>query len=85
MCARCDRALSDLADHIVPAREAIVQAQQSGKYPFDRNAGYFLRSNLQGLCRPCHYTKTNEDKTHVGPWPSVMDAEAARPKKVYSF
>jgi 5-methylcytosine-specific restriction endonuclease McrA len=85
MCARCDRQLSEITDHKVPAREAIEQARASGKYPFDRYAGYFLRSNLQGVCRPCHYVKTNEDKTHTGPWPSVMDAEAAAPKKTYSF
>ena len=68
ICARCDRSISQIADHIVPARNAISQARLSGKY-LDRNAGYFLMSNLQGLCRPCHYLKTMEDKTHTGPWP----------------
>ena len=84
ICARCDRSISVIADHIVPARNAISQARLSGKY-LDRNKGYFLMSNLQGLCRPCHWLKTMEDKTHTGPWPDVVEKERLRPKKVYSF
>jgi 5-methylcytosine-specific restriction endonuclease McrA len=66
MCARCQRDVSALTDHIVPAREAIAQARVSGRYPTDRFAGYFLRTNLQGLCRACHWVETNEDKIHRG-------------------
>lgn len=84
MCARCNDHLSDLTDHIVPAREAIAQARNSGQY-LDRWAGYFLRSNLQGLCRPCHYLKTVEDKTHVGPWTNVIAAERLAPKRRWTF
>lgn len=84
ICARCDRTITEIVDHIVPARVAISQTRLSGAY-MDRNAGYFLRSNLQGLCRPCHYLKTMEDKTHTGPWPDVVDKERHAPKKVYSF
>ena|ERR1700733_9945426 len=85
ICARCDRAVSEIVDHIVPAAIAIAQACASGSYPFDRNAGYYLQSNLQGLCRSCHGIKTREDKEHVGPWPDVVAKEAAAPKKVWSF
>ena len=70
MCARCNLALSaNIADHIVPAGVAVQQARDSGRYPYDKYAGYYLLSNLQGLCRPCHGVKTLEDKAHVGPWP----------------
>ena len=85
ICARCDRELSAIADHIVPAREAISQARLSGAYLMDKFAGYFFDTNLQGLCRSCHWTKTNEDKMHTGPWPDVVAAEKAKPKKVYRF
>ncbi len=85
LCARCDRAVAEIVDHIVPARDAIAQAQQSGAYNIDRYAGYFLVSNLQGLCRPCHWTKTNEDKLHTGSWPDVVAVERAQPKRRYSF
>lgn len=85
MCARCDVAVTELIDHIVPAGEAIRQAQASGRYPLSRYAGFYFMSNLQGLCRSCHFTKTIEDKTHVGPWPDVVAKEQAQPKKVWSF
>ena len=86
MCVRCNRRLSEIVDHIVPALVAVVQAQDSGLFPLDRYAGgYFLLSNLQGLCRRCHYDKTLEDKTHVGEWPNVVDAARRAAKKTYSF
>lgn len=85
MCARCELRISAEVDHIVPAREAIAQARASGQYPTDSNAGYYLLSNLQGLCRACHHAKTLEDKTHVGKWPQVIDKERLAPKKVWSF
>lgn len=85
LCARCELRPSELTDHIVPAREAIAQAQNSGQYPFDRFAGYFLRSNLQGLDRKCHWEKTNEDKTHVGPWPDAVERERIAPKRRFRF
>lgn len=84
MCARCDLRISEIGDHIVPAREAIAQCQASGKYPGDQYHGYFIRSNIQGLCRKCHYDKTLEDKLHVGPWPDVMRAAERKPKR-WSF
>lgn len=84
MCAMCDRRISELTDHMVPAREAIAQAQLSERY-LDRYAGYYLRSNLQGLCRPCHFQKTIDDKTHTGPWPDVVAAEMAAPKRRFIF
>lgn len=85
MCARCDVAVTELIDHIVPAGEAIRQAQESGLYPLSPYAGFYFISNLQGLCRSCHFVKTNEDKAHVGPWPDVVAKERAQPKKVWSF
>lgn len=85
LCKRCGCEASVIADHIVPAGEAIRQARESGRYPFDPNAGFFLMSNMQGLCRRCHGRKTVEDKAHVGPWPSVLEAEDAKPKKQWTF
>jgi 5-methylcytosine-specific restriction endonuclease McrA len=84
-CKRCGCAPSVICDHIVPAGEAIRQVRESGRFPLNPNAGFFLLSNLQGLCRSCHGIKTNEDKAHVGPWPSVLEAEDRAPKKVWSF
>ena len=84
-CARCGVAPSVICDHIVPAGEAIRQVRESGRYPYSRFAGFFLLSNLQGLCRRCHALKTNEDKAHVGPWPSVLEREDATPKKQWSL
>lgn len=85
VCKRCDRQISVIADHIVPAKIVIMQAQLSGKYPLDRYAGYFLLSNLQGICRECHYTKTNEDKAHIGAWPDAIEKEALAPKRKFFF
>jgi 5-methylcytosine-specific restriction endonuclease McrA len=84
MCARCDN-LTELIDHIIPAGVVIQQAQESGHYPLDKYAGFYFMSNLQGLCRGCHWHKTNEDKSHTGPWPDAVAIERAQPKKVWSF
>src|ERR1700677_709130 len=85
MCVRCHVAVTEIVDHVVPAAVAVMQARASGNYPYSPNAGYFFKSNLQGLCRPCHGLKTTEDKIHVGPWPDVVAKEQAQPKKVWSF
>lgn len=85
LCARCELRITEIVDHLVPAQVAIVQARNSGQYLTDRWAGYFLRSNLQGLCRPCHQAKTDEDKAHVGEWPDVIAVEAAAPKRKWTF
>lgn len=84
-CSRCQIAVSEIIDHIVPAGEAIRQAQESGRFPFDKWAGFFLLINLCGLCRKCHAVKTEEDKAHIGAWPSVIEANDAAPKKRWSF
>ncbi len=73
ICTRCLKALSVIADHVVPAEEAIRQCIESGRFRLDPYAGFFLLSNLTGLCRPCHGYKTVEDKAHVGDWPSVVE------------
>jgi 5-methylcytosine-specific restriction endonuclease McrA len=84
MCARCDIALSEIVDHIVPAEVVIRQAIDSRRYPYDRWAGYYFVTNRQGLCRPCHFLKTMEDKAHVGPWRDAIAIEAAAPKRVWT-
>jgi len=85
MCARCQRAISEIVDHEIPAGVVIIQAQQSGRYPTDRYAGFYFASNLQGLCRPCHFIKTAEDKAHTGPWPDAVTREVTEPKKAWTF
>lgn len=84
MCARCHNRITVIVDHVVPAGVAIAQARDSGKC-VDRHAGFFIRSNLQGLCVPCHYTKTVEDKTHSGEWRDVLAFESLQPPKKWSF
>ncbi len=84
-CKMCDRAMSVIVDHIVPALEALRQVRESGRFRFNPNAGFFLRTNLQGLCRSCHKKKTDEDKAHTGEWPSVLAKEDATPKKQWKF
>lgn len=84
-CRICGLNRSELVDHKVPAGEAIRQAADSGRYPLDRYAGFYLQSNLRGVCRPCHGTKTAEDKAHVGPWPSVLEDEDRQPRKQWTF
>lgn len=83
MCARCGRQLTAIVDHVVPAGVAVAQARES------KSAwkwwGFFLRSNLQGLCRACHLQKTIEDKTHTGPWPDVVAREARTEKRRWTF
>lgn len=85
MCARCRKRLAEIVDHIVPAQIAVAQAQVSGRFHFDRWTGYFIRSNLQGLCRICHAAKTIEDKAHTGEWPDVLALEAAQPRRKWTF
>ena len=83
-CACCQRRVTEIVDHIVPAGIAVAQARDSGLYPFDRVAGFFFRTNLQGLCRVCHADKTVADKTH-SEWPDVVSIERAAPKRKYCF
>ena len=85
MCARCHIKVSELVDHRVPVSEVIRQAQASGLYPHSKYAGFYFTTNLDGLCRGCHWIKTNEDKAHVGPWPDAVALEQSKPRKVYSF
>ena len=85
LCARCELRISEIVDHIVPAGVAVVQAKDSGKYAADKYAGFFFRSNLQGLCRACHAVKTDEDKSHVGPWLDVVLIEEQAPKRRWMF
>ena len=85
-CAMCDVAYTEIVDHIVPAGVAVQQAQDSALYQLDRYAGYFIETNLQGLCRVCHYTKTLADKAHTGVWPDVIEKHTLTKKqRHYSF
>ena len=84
MCARCRTRLTAIVDHVVPAGVAIEQARESGKFTH-KYAGFFLRSNLQGLCRECHFQKTIEDKAHTGAWPDVITQAEHKPKRVWTF
>jgi 5-methylcytosine-specific restriction endonuclease McrA len=84
-CKRCDQAVSEIVDHIVPADIAIRQARESRRWPLDKYAGYYLTANLQGLCRSCHGIKTVEDKAHQGEWLSVTAMVDAQPKKHWIF
>lgn len=84
MCCRCNRRLTEIVDHNVPAGVAVIQAQESGKYT-RKYEGFFIRSNLQGLCRACHWVKTEEDKAHVGVWPNVVERDALVCKPRYTF
>jgi 5-methylcytosine-specific restriction endonuclease McrA len=85
MCARCHIKVSELVDHRVPVSEVIRQAQASGLYSGSPYAGFYFTTNLDGLCRACHWVKTNEDKMHTGPWPDAVALEQSKPRKVYSF
>ena len=49
MCARCNVRLSEICDHIVPAGVAVQQARDSGRYPYDRWAGYYLLKQPAGV------------------------------------
>jgi 5-methylcytosine-specific restriction endonuclease McrA len=84
-CVRCKVRPTQLIDHIVPAGVAVEQVQDSGRYPLDAYAGFYLLSNLQGLCRSCHGYKTLEDKAHTGAWPNVLDKEDAQGKRDWKF
>jgi hypothetical protein len=84
-CCRCSVALSELVDHVVPAGVAIKQAKDSGLWPLDPYAGFYFESNLQGLCRACHWIKTLADKMHVGPWPDTVSKEKAKAPKRWRF
>ena len=85
ICKRCDLSLTEIVDHVVPAREAVSQGQLSGRFPLDKYAGYYLKSNLQGLCRSCHGLKTLEEKAHAGPWPDIVAVEQSAPKRSFRF
>jgi hypothetical protein len=61
ICKRWGCAPSVICDHIVPAGAAIRQVKESGRFPYSPNAGFFLLSNLQGLCRSC--TESKRTKT----------------------
>ena len=84
-CALCERRVTEVVDHIVPAGVAVAQARDSGLFPLDRWAGFFLRTNVQGLCRECHIQKTIDDKLHIGGWPDAVERERLAPKRRFTF
>lgn len=85
MCKRCEIAVSEIADHVVPAAVAVAQARASGRWPLNPWMGYYIETNLQGLCRGCHAEKTAEDMRRTEPWPDILEAYDRQPKKVWSF
>lgn len=85
MCKRCDVAIAQIVDHIVPAAIAVEQARASKRWLCDLWAGYYFETNLQGLCCGCHAKKTAEDMRRTEPWPNILDEYDKRPKKVWSF
>jgi 5-methylcytosine-specific restriction endonuclease McrA len=84
LCAVCRRTRTAIVDHIVPAGVAVAQAQASGQYT-DKWAGFFLRSNLQGLCRSCHLWKTIDDKRHSNDWPDVTHSKEGENRRRFCF
>lgn len=84
-CACCERRVTEVVDHVVPAGVAVAQARDSGRYPTDRAAGFYFLTNLQGLCLICHTSKTVADETHLGAWPDVVEAELSAPKRHWQF
>jgi 5-methylcytosine-specific restriction endonuclease McrA len=85
LCKRCNAHVTDIIDHVVPVGVVIRQAQASRFYLLDRYAGFYFRSNLQGLCRSCHGIKTEEDKQHEGDWPDAVARERAQPARKWAF
>ena len=84
LCDRCGVAMTEIMDHRIPAGVVILQAQSSGRY-LDKWAGFFFMSNLQGMCRCCHYVKTEEDKAHTGAWPDAVAIECSSVKHKWTF
>ena len=84
-CGMCERRVTEIVDHIVPAGVAVAQARDSGLYPLDRVAGFYFATNLQGLCRVCHIQKTIYDKLHTGAWRDTVAIERAAPKRRFGF
>jgi hypothetical protein len=66
VCKSCDVALSEIADHIVPAGVAIEQAAASGKWPLNPFAGFYLMSNLTGLVPELPQTKDGRGQSAPG-------------------
>jgi 5-methylcytosine-specific restriction endonuclease McrA len=85
LCDRCGLKPSEIIDHVIPAGVVIVQAKTSRLYLVDSYAGFFFRSNLQGLCRVCHGHKTEEDKAHDGAWPDAVAKERGATRRTWSF
>ena len=84
-CRMCDTAITEIIDHKIPAAVAVEQARASKRWPYDPWIGYYLESNLQGLCRGCHAKKTADDLRRIEPWPGILDEYDKQPKKVWSF
>jgi hypothetical protein len=85
MCKRCEVAISQIVDHVIPAAIAVEQARASKRWLGDPWVGYYIETNLQGLCCGCHAKKTAEDMRRTEPWPNILDEYDKRPKKVWSF
>jgi hypothetical protein len=50
--------LSVVVDHNVPAKIMIKVCRALGLFPFQKYPGFYVLSNLIGLCHSCHNSKT---------------------------
>jgi 5-methylcytosine-specific restriction endonuclease McrA len=57
-CAVCDKRVSQVADHIIPAHLIVQVCRDLQLFPFDPMGGFYIMANLQGLCHSCHNAKT---------------------------
>lgn len=58
MCVDCKTALSQIADHNIPARVLIAECRRRKLFPLERYPGFYIFSNLRGRCHKCHNAKS---------------------------
>jgi hypothetical protein len=89
------QALSVVGDHNIPARTIVPVCRALGLFPMSRFPGFYVASNIVGLCHACHNRKTLvEDKcdwtealvTTVSTYlSSVKDAGERRAKIISAY
>jgi hypothetical protein len=83
ICERCRENIATLCDHVIPAEIFIEMCREQNRFLSPERA-FFWAGNHQSLCDPCHSTKTDEDKNHIGRWPDLFENPRRAPKK-WSF
>ena len=58
VCVDCKRALSQVADHEIPARLVVAECRKLGLFPMQRFPGFYIMENLRGRCHSCHNAKS---------------------------